>query len=64
MVEWIVGVVKFLKVPLGSRFSTDFRPKVTDQQRIFCFASIWASKLEAVKLWLSAMVMMYCFENN
>ena len=48
-----LGVVNSKKFALGGRFSTDFRPKVTDQPRIFCLASIWsctaASKLEAVK---------------
>ena len=48
-----LGVFNSKKFPLGGRFSTDFRPKVTDQPRIFCLASIWscteASKLEAVK---------------
>ena len=48
-----VGVVNSKKFALGGRFSTDFRPKVTDQPRIFCLASIWsctaASKSEAPK---------------
>ena len=46
-------LVNSKKFALGRCFSTDFRPKVTDQPRIFCLASIWsctaASKLEAVK---------------
>ena len=50
---WGVVVVKFFKVPLGRRFSTDFRPKVIDQPSILCLTSIWsctaASKSEAVK---------------
>ena len=34
--EWPIGVVKFFKVPLWGRFSTDFDPKVTDLPSIFC----------------------------
>ena len=29
--DFTIGVVKFFKVPLGGCFSTDFRPKVTNQ---------------------------------
>ena len=50
---FVVGVVNWKKFALGGRFSTDFRPKVTDQPRIFCLASIWsctaASKSEIKK---------------